>query len=137
MDISIPVDPLAELRRLYRQACVHQFAGETEEAGSILRTILPARIIEMRQTGSADEATLQQVFAEEHRRVADAQLFSELVLPRLQPSLRLGPTEALTSSQPIPTASRKANRSVASEPQSITDMLDSMLAQDSARPGRR
>lgn len=133
------VDPLEELRRLYRQACLALASGKTSEADRMFNDVLPTEIAAaQRELGHdiAGDDILQAVFADEQRRVRDAEAICELLLPRLQRALGTRPAAAppvpVMSSASFPTTSSPAGAT-----QSIADMLDSMLAQDGARTGRR
>ncbi len=137
MEFLLPVDPLSELRRLYREACLHQFANEPAAAAAILEHALPARLKLLQEadvTGRLTPEFVQRALEEEYRRVVDAEALGELLLPRLKHALAQTGTAARTSTpatNPAPTVR------AASGPQSISDMLDSMLSQQSAAPKRR
>lgn len=148
------VDPLEDLRRVYRQACLALATGKTAEADRILNDVLPTQIAAaQRELGHdiAGDDLLQAVFADEQRRVRDAEAICELLLPRLQRALdnRAAPAPASRSfspteraefaseSRPAAAAFSAAPVGASSGPQSIADMLDSMLAQDGARSTRR
>lgn len=138
MEFLLPVDPLSELRRLYREACLHRFANEPAAAADILENALPAhfkRLQETDTTGALNPQAVQRALEEEYRRIVDAEVLGELLLPRLKRALAqpgAGPrAESSSASSPAPAARE------ASGPQSISDMLDSMLSQQAPAGKRR
>jgi len=141
MEFFFPVDPLDDVRRLYRQACLLRLANESSAAARILQQDLPDRVAEL-QASDADgrwtTEALQSAFAEEYRRVVDAQVVGDLVLSRLHPSAAHSPAASPVTAVATPAepAHRKAPAPSPAGPQSITDMLDSMLTQDRPRKPR-
>lgn len=147
------VDPLEDLRRVYRQAFLALATGKTADADRIFNDVLPVQIAAaQRELGPdiAGDDALQAIFADEQRRVRDAEAICELLLPRLQrvPAPRV-PADVARELPPVDRAlsgasSRPSEPAFAAAPadasrssQSIADMLDSMLAQDGARSARR
>ncbi len=140
MEFFFPVDPLDDVRRLYRQACLHRLAHDEGAAARILNHDLPALVARLRAGDDGyrwtDEA-LRAACADEYRRVLDAQVIGDFVLRRLQgtsadsaaPFVAVAPVAVPDEPAPPP-------RERPAGPQSITDMLDSMLAQDRPRRAR-
>ncbi len=141
MEFFIPVDPLDDVRRLYRQACFLRLANDSTAAAKILQQELPHRVAELQASdanGPWTNEALQSAFTEEYRRVVDAQVVGDLVLSRLPPSAVQAPAAGplRTVATPAEPASRTAPPPSPGGPQSITDMLDSMLIQDRPRKPR-
>lgn len=141
MEFFFPVDPLDDVRRLYRQACLHRLANDAAAAARILHQELPPMVAQMRASDAegrwTDEA-LRALFVEEYRRVLDAQVVGDFVLRRLQgapaesaPPFPVSPPAAVHEVTSAPAPSERP-----SGPQTITDMLDSMLAQERPRRAR-
>jgi hypothetical protein len=145
MEFFIPVDPLDDVRRLYRQACLHRLANETSAAAKILQEQLPDHVARLQagdQEGRWTREVLQSAFEEEYRRVVDAHVVGEWVFSRLQTgsqvpfaSVKAAPVAAPVA-EPVVAARRPAPAVEPGGQQSITDMLDSMLAQDRPRKTR-
>lgn len=142
MEFFIPVDPLDDVRRLYRQACLHQLANENTAAAKILQEELPGRVAQLQaadREGRWTQEALQAALAEEYRRVTDAHVVGEWVFSRLQSGSRhpfpaaATPTPSVREPVQAPAADPRPSRPPGG-PHSITDMLDSMLAQD--RPAK-
>ncbi len=145
MEFFIPVDPLDDVRRLYRQACLHRLANETSAAAKILQEELPdhvARLQASDRDGRWTREVLQSAFEEEYRRVVDAHVVGEWVFSRLQTGSQVSfatvtaaPATA-PAAEPVAAARRPVPAADSGGQQSITDMLDSMLAQDRPRKAR-
>lgn len=147
MEFFFPVDPLDDVRRLYRQACLHRLANESTAAARILQQELPAQVARLQagdNEGRWSDDTLRSVLAEEYRRVTDAQMVGDLVLRRLQPPAEPTANIQATATAPIASSAVPAETTrapapaerPASGPQGIADMLDSMLAQERPRRAR-
>ncbi len=146
MEFLFPVDPLDDVRRLYRQACLHRLANETASATRILQEELPSRVARLQADDAEGRCTPEAIRAalvEEHRRAVDAHVVGEWLFSRLQ-SASVSPFPA---SAPVPSPAPMAapvhapapaprETKPVGGPQAITDMLDSMLAQERPRKAR-
>jgi hypothetical protein len=144
MEFLFPVDPLDDVRRLYRQACLHRLANETASATRILQEELPSRVARLQADDADGRCTpeaIRAALAEEHRRAVDAHVVGEWLFSRLQsgsvspfPAATPAPSPAPAPSRDTAPAPREAMP--AGGPQGIADMLDSMLAQERPRKTR-
>jgi hypothetical protein len=126
--------PQAGIARLIRQVCLLREHGDAEQAGQLRSGPLANAVRDYRLTHGPDalpENELQMMFATEERRVTEAAILSELLVPRLvaslpalrepvrpatvRPGLEHGTVAASSSALPI-------------GPPSISDLLDAMLA---------
>lgn len=142
MEFLFPVDPLDDVRRLYRQACLHRLANETASATRILQEELPSRVARLQAEDAEGRCTpeaIRAALAEEHRRAVDAHVVGEWLFSRLQ-SGSVSPfpaaKPALSPAPPPAVASASPATNAAGGPQGIADMLDSMLAQERPRKSR-
>jgi hypothetical protein len=142
---SSGANPLAGIFRCIRRICVLREQGKDADASLLERNDFANAVRDFRLTNGPDalpESELQSMFALEERRVADAAVLSELLIPELVKSFppipvagapRLtsaSPTVPDSSTPPFPRAAAAAGVSPI-----IADLLDAMLA--SERAGRR
>ncbi|HEY4246097.1 MAG TPA: hypothetical protein VGM64_04520 [Lacunisphaera sp.] len=140
-------NPLAGLTRCIRQICLLREQGGIAEAQQIEQNEFANTLRDLRLAHGPEilpESELRTMFAAEQKRVADAVVLSELLIPQLvksfgnsaAPIAQLSrPAAAVAASQrdssvPIPKAAAAAGVSPM-----IADLLDAMLA--SERGGRR
>ena len=129
----------AGVARVVRQICLLREQGDASQATRLQENELAVAVRDLRLAhGPAvlPEGELQAMFAAEERRVAEAVILSELLLPRLveswparSGSLRSAASRAGRESPPVPTPAPAAG------PPAIPDLLDAMLAAE--RTGRR
>ena len=123
---------VAGLTRLIRQVCLLREQGDAAGAARLQEGAMAAAVRELRLAQGPDalsECELQGMFAAEERRVAEAVILSELLLPQLVGCLpaasrpaQLAPQFTSETMAPPP-AHRPERRAPA-----ITDLLDAMLA---------
>lgn len=127
-------DPLAGITRLIRQICLLREHGDAEQAGQLRNGGLANAVRDYRLAHGPDalpENELQMMFATEERRVAEATILSELLVPRLVASLpALRDPVRSAPVRPGPEHGAMATSSSVSPvgPPSISDLLDAMLA---------
>jgi hypothetical protein len=132
----------AEALRLYRRVCLLRATGETTAADR-LESGEFARALAAASAGSPqrDENIWSDRLAAERRRIEDAQLLAELLVPLLAERLADSLTANLALSGEIglgagaaAVAARKAkagrNRTTPSAPLEIADFIEGMLAQE-------
>ncbi|GAB1488823.1 hypothetical protein MASR2M8_12700 [Opitutaceae bacterium] len=136
MDLTFAADPLASLRQLYRQAYLSSLAREPGAGPSPFQS---AWREQLEQLAPVDATELEHMMAEERRRVDEARILAELLLPQLR-STTAWPRIAEEPARPAPSA-RAFPQSVglasAADPSgggtpAVADLLDAMLRQDSA-----
>jgi hypothetical protein len=142
---SAEANPLAGITRCIRQICLLREQDNSAEADRLEKNEFANALSDLRLTHGPEvlpENELRAMFAAEEKRVADAVILSELLIPQLVKSFaRSTPTvvaqqskpasaNAWDSSVPIPKAAAAAGVSPM-----IADLLDTMLA--SERSGRR
>lgn len=130
---------MAGLIRMIRQVCLLREQGDAEGAARLQENKLAAAVHEFRAThgpGALSESELQEMFSAEERRVAEAVILSELLLPQLVGCLPAASRPAPPASQPAfgPSVRLPVPRSEGGAP-AIPDLLDAMLAAE--RHGRR
>ncbi len=123
--------------RLIRQICVFREQGDMIAAGRLRENDLAGAVDEFRRRHGAEalpDQDLLDLFAAEERRVADAVILSELLLPRLLAALSAARTDAVTRpvARSLPSDARPA--AIPAGPPAISDLLDAMLAAE--RSGR-
>jgi len=141
-------NPLAGITRCIRQICLLREQGNIAEAQQVEQNEFSNTLRDLRLAHGPEilpESELQTMFAAEQKRVADAVVLSELLIPQLvksfgnsapplaQPAHSVAAAAATgsrDSSVPIPKAA-----AVAGVSPMIADLLDAMLA--SERGGRR
>ncbi|HEY0968537.1 MAG TPA: hypothetical protein VGD88_14185 [Opitutaceae bacterium] len=142
MDLTFAADPLASLRQLYRQAYLSSL---TREEGAGPSSFHSAWRDQLAQLAPIDAMELERMMTEERRRVDEARVLAELLLPQLlstplaprnvvtptSSSLRADSTPRRNPDPPTPIA----DPSGAATP-AVADLLDAMLRQDSSRPKR-
>ena len=132
---------MAAIVRLVRQICLLRERGEAAAATRLEENELATAVRDLRLAQGLEavtEAELQVIFANEERRVADAVILAQLLIPQLAGANPAAVTSPVPRSGPSPTFGRAdpalANRTTesgASTP-AIPDLLDAMLAADSA-----
>ncbi len=142
MDLTFAADPLASLRQLYRQAYLSSLTREEGAAPSSFHT---AWRDQLAQLAPIDAMDLERMMTEERRRVDEARVLAELLLPQLLSTPPAPPSVVARTGSSFPTdspARRKpdtptpiADPSGAATP-AVADLLDAMLRQDSSRPKR-
>lgn len=137
------VNAVAGITRCIRRICLLREQGNEPEAKQLEQSDLANAIRDLRLAQGPDafpESELRKLFSAEEKRVADAVLLSELLIPELVKSFPAGasnppvtksvsPTKRPFGSQesatPFPPAMAAAGGSPA-----IADMLDSMFASE-------
>jgi len=129
---------LSTIARLVRRICLLRELGDAVAAAHLEENEFATAVRDIRLTDGPDalpEGGLQAMFVNEERRVADAVVLAELLIPQLAASILAGNN---TAPRPPPTSDRKVADSfsraadpVAGSP-AIPDLLDAMLAADAA-----
>lgn len=143
---SLPaeISPLAGIVRCVRRICLLREQGDAAEATRLEKNDLANAIRDVRLAHGPDtlpESELRALFAAEEKRVVDAVILSELLIPQLVKSFppsslppvqqtRPAPAVSAETATPFPRAAAAAGVSPI-----IADLLDAMLA--SERSGRR
>lgn len=130
--LPVAENPLAGLTRLIRQVCLLRENGDAVQAAKLHNGSLADAVRDHRLAHGPEalpESELQAMFAVEERRVAEAAILSELLVPRLAAcfpadpaSVRSAPPGAArggVSAEPPPSPAG---------PPVISDLLDAMLA---------
>lgn len=136
MDLIFADDPLAGVRPLYRRAYLAHLNDEPAVVQSQLASLLRDRLAQVAAT--ADDV-INQVFAEERRRVDDARVVREMIVFPLNSGLRAERAKPALSFEPTPETNLSATPSPVdagspgSSTPAIADLLDGMLRQDAAR----
>lgn len=129
---TTPTDPadatLADVRRIHRQVCLLRAQGDTAGAEALCSGELSAALA--RLPGSAGPAQIQQVFAEEETRLADAEALAGLLGPMLIRQLAARELPALPDG-PAPSAAGR-NPPRRRDPATVADFIDQMLAAETA-----
>jgi hypothetical protein len=142
-------NPFAVINRHIRQICLLREQGNIAEAEHVEQNEFANTLRDLRLAHGPQilpESELNALFEAEHKRVADAVILSELLIPQLVKTFSASPFPAQSrqvaaSTATAPTASRDSSvqSSKAAAPAGvspmITDLLDAMLA--SERGGRR
>ena len=131
---------MAGITRLVRQICLLREQGDAAQAAHLQGDELAAAVRDLRLAHGPEafaESELSGLFAAEERRVAEAVILSELLIPRLVESWPAsvgsrpsGPVRTF----PAPPSVARAPAPAAGSP-AIPDLLDAMLAAE--RHGRR
>ena len=137
------VSPLAGIIRCVRRICLLREQGDATEATRLEKNDLANAVRDYRLACGPEilpESELRSLFVAEEKRVADAVILSELLIPQLVKSFPAQPVAAVPSrpsaaasvetATPFPRAAAAAGVSPI-----IADLLDAMLA--SERSGRR
>ncbi len=129
---------MAGIARLIRQVCLLREQGDPAQAARLLENEVATAVRDFRLAqgpGVLPESELAAMFTTEERRVAEAVILSELLLPRLVGFL----PETSGAGQPGQVRPKPGSRPVAATtvagPPAIPDLLDAMLA--AGRTGRR
>ncbi|MBI2496552.1 MAG: hypothetical protein HYV75_00995 [Opitutae bacterium] len=129
---------VAGLARIVRQVCLLREQGDAAQAARLQENELATAVRDLRLAHGPEalaESELHGLFAAEERRVAEAVILSELLIPRLVESWPAGPPARPPGSPrtlPPPPAARAP--APAAGPPAIPDLLDAMLAAE--RTGR-
>lgn len=130
---------MAGIARIVRQVCLLREQGDAARAARLQENELAAAVRDLRLAHGPEalaESALRDLYAAEERRVADAVILSELLIPRLVESRSAGPparTAGPTRTYSPPPAARSP--APAAGPPAIPDLLDAMLAAErSGRP---
>lgn len=126
---------LSGVGRLIRQICVLRERADPLQATRLQETELANAVRDVRLAQGPDalpESELQAMFATEERRVAEAAILTELLLPRLVEALPastgpMGVAAARTIARP-PLAEVAARVTAPTGSPAIPDLLDAMLA---------
>ena len=129
---------MADIARLVRRICVLREKGEAAAAARLEENEFSTAIRDIRLADGPEalpESEILAIFLNEERRVADAAVLAELLIPKLAgsipsasgPVLRQSPTSEREVTVPV---SRVAE-TVAGSP-AIPDLLDAMFAADDA-----
>ncbi len=136
---------LSGITRLVRRICLLREQGDTVSAVRLEENDLATAVRDLRLAEGLEavtEAGLREMFAAEERRVADAVVLAELLIPQLAGSFSTGATAgqrpgsnpSVGRTEPLP-ATRMVEPGTASP--AIPDLLDAMLAADSAARRQR
>lgn len=140
-------NPLAGLTRCIRQICLLREQGDIAEAQQVEQNEFANTLRDLRLAHGPEilpESELRTMFAAEQKRVADAVVLSELLIPQLVKSFGHSAPPFAQSSRPVTTAAAGSRDSSVPIPKAaaaagvspmIADLLDAMLA--SERGGRR
>lgn len=126
--------PLAGITRLIRRVCLLREHGDAVQAGQLCDTGLADAVRDYRLAHGPEalpEGELQAMFVVEERRVAEAAILSELMVPRLVACFPR-PGDPVRSTRPRSEPERDAgpagSPSAPAGPPHISDLLDAMLA---------
>lgn len=132
--LPVAENPLAGLTRLIRQVCLLRENGDTVQAAKLHNGALADAVRDCRLAHGPQalpESELQAMFAAEERRVAEAAILSELLVPRLAACFPADPVSVRSA----PLRPGAARGEVSTEPPPspagppvISDLLDAMLA---------
>jgi len=127
-------NPLAGLARLIRQVCLLRESGDAAQAAQLRNGGLADAVRDYRLAHGPQalpESELQAMFAAEERRVAEAAILSELLVPRLAACF---PADSASGrSAPLRPGAARGGISTGPAPSPvgppvISDLLDAMLA---------
>ncbi len=127
-------NPQAGITRLIRQVCLLREHGDTVQASQLRNGGLADAVRDYRLAHGREalpESELQALFATEERRVAEAAILSELLVPRLVaclPASRDPIRSTAVRSDPERGAVAAGSSVSPVGPPSISDFLDAMLA---------
>jgi hypothetical protein len=124
---------LRGIGRLVRQICLLREQAEPAQAAHLQENELAEAVRELQATQGPEalpESELQAMFAREERRVAEAAIMAELLVPRLVRAWPAASGPAVAgNSRPVPFSSPAAVRAAApAGSPDIPDLLDAMLA---------
>jgi hypothetical protein len=131
--------PRAELARLCREICV-QCEKEAPRVKSYEEDFMRAlaKVQEQHGLGSVNEETLWEIVSQEEKRVADAVVIAELLLPKLSHLLRGRAATSTPAFVPPPAATPlppAENVPMArNAPLGVADLIQGMLDQDRKAP---
>ena len=140
-------NPLAGITRCIRQICLLREQENPAEARRVEQNEFANTLRDLRLAHGPDilpESELRAMFAAEQKRVADAVVLSELLIPQLVKSFgAASPVQVQPANRPVAPVvidAREAVSPASKAPASgvspgITDLLDAMLAAE--RGGRR
>lgn len=142
MDLTFAADPLAPLRDLYRRAYLASLQRGAGREG--VNAFQAAWRDELSRLAPVDPGKLERVMSEERRRVDEARVVAELLLPELlnrTPASLADVHEPASASyraapRPAPEGSTAVADSSGAATPAVADLLDAMLRQDSARSKR-
>ncbi len=123
--------------RLLRRTCVLREQGDGIAAERLLEGEVTKAVQEFRDVHGAEalpEQELLDLLAAEERRVAEAAILCELLLPRLLGAISAARPDAVTRPVTRPLSSGPRPAAVPAGSPAISDLLDAMLAAE--RPGR-
>lgn len=128
---------MAGLTRLIRRICLLREQGDVAGAARLQESELLAALDELRQLQGPEawrDEEVRALFAAEERRVADAMVLAEILIPKLTelwkqatPVARTVTTITARTREPDPVPAPAA---APSGPPVITDLLDAMLADE-------
>lgn len=124
-DPSASASPLGDLPQLYRRICLLRVAQRTSEARQLEASALPQALATAH--AACGEARIADFMAAEEAKVADARMLAELLAPLLATELNLSFTPSPAA---VPALQRPAPSPPHSEPLSIADFIDGMIAQE-------
>lgn len=119
----------AGLARLIRLACILREQGDAAGAARLQEEEVAVAVRDIRLAQGPEalpENELQAMFATEERRVTEAAILSELLLPRLVGCLPVASAPVRPVARPSPATAHSATP--AAGPPAISDLLDAMLA---------
>jgi len=139
------VSPLARITRCVRRICLLREQGDAEEAARFEKIDFADALRDLRLALGPEilpESELRAMFAAEEKRVADAVVLSELLIPQLVKSFPPFPATVAARAASLPAGERESASVLPRSPAvaagvspMIADLLDAMLA--SERTGRR
>lgn len=125
---------MAGIARVIRRVCLLREQGDAAGAARLQENEMASAIRDIRLQLGPDalpESELRTIIATEERRVADAVILSELLVPQLVEVLPAASGRPSSMTQPVSIAARPVPPA---GPPAISDLLDAMLAAE--RTGR-
>lgn len=135
---SVLEAPRAELARLCRQICVEREKGS--QAPRSYDADFQHALAEIQAhfgPTSVSEDDLGEIVRTEEKRVADAAVLADLLLPRLLSSLRSKLPPLSSSVAPQPASAAEPRRTVTTAPLGVADLLEGMLDQQRSEARNR
>jgi hypothetical protein len=127
-------ESVAGVVRAIRRACLLREQGDETGAARWQENEVATAVRDLRLRQGPDalpESLLQGIYVEEARRVSDAAILAELLVPRLVESLSASPFATISATSRSTARLRPADAGAAAPPAgpvAITDLLDAMLA---------
>ena len=131
---------LGGIGRLIRQICLLREQADPAGAARLQENELATAVCELRAARGTDallENELQAMFVAEERRVADAVVLSELLIPQLASYLSASARPAPAAARLVAAETPPPARRAATGAPAIPDLLDAMLAAERTSPRTR